>query len=236
MQRNASADTLPSPCSCFTAFELSAIFSSHTTSLLTRCSCDVMYCRNTWIVNMKMSAKSGRNMLTIAAPWRMTTCTTGVGELSCTGTRSSMQPPRSESTSCHRVLPLRVQCQALGKIFGFLRSHVPNTLFRKKGSMTARCLTRTSTWKVDALRKDSPTGDMRQKKHVSVEGGASSTDWRENFLETSVSSSMWYILFSARWSVVLLNCNLHESCYLALCCLKLPQCLHHHLTLTGWLS
>ena len=52
--------------------------------------------------------------------------------------------------------------------------------------MTAYCLTRTSTWKVDALRKDSPTGDMQQKKHVSVEGGASTTYWRENFLETSV--------------------------------------------------
>ena len=81
------------------SIKLSARCSSHTTSLLTRCSCDVMYGRNTWIVNKKMSAKSGRNMLTIAASSRMTTCTTGVGGLSCTGTRSSKQPPRSESTS-----------------------------------------------------------------------------------------------------------------------------------------
>ena len=81
------------------AFKLFARCSSHTTSLLTCCSCDVMYDRNTWVVNKKMSAKSGRNMLTIEAPSRMTICTTGVGELSCTGTRSSKQPPRSESTS-----------------------------------------------------------------------------------------------------------------------------------------
>ena len=96
MQKNAAADTFPSPCSCF---KLSARCSSHTTSLLTCSSCDVMYGRNTSIVNKKMSAKSCRNILTIAAPSRMTTCTTGVGELSCTGTRSSKQPPRSKSTS-----------------------------------------------------------------------------------------------------------------------------------------
>ena len=81
------------------AFKLSARCSSHTTSLLTWCSCVVMYGRSTWIVNKKMSAKSGRNMLTIAVSSRMTTCTTGVGELSCTGTRSSKQPPRSKTTS-----------------------------------------------------------------------------------------------------------------------------------------
>ena len=70
----------------------------------------VMYSRNIWIVNKKMSAKSDRNMLAIAAPSRMTTCTTGVGELSCTGTRSSKQPSRSKSTSLHQILPLRVLC------------------------------------------------------------------------------------------------------------------------------
>ena len=80
-------------------FKLSARCSSYTNRLLTCCSCDVMYDRNTWIVNKKMSPKSGRNMLTFAAPSRMTTCTTGVEELSCTGTRSSKQPPRSKSTS-----------------------------------------------------------------------------------------------------------------------------------------
>ena len=73
------------------AFKLSARCSSHTTSL--------MYGRNTWIVNKKMSATSGWNMLTIAASSRMTTCTTGVGELPCTWTRSSKQPPRSKSIS-----------------------------------------------------------------------------------------------------------------------------------------
>ena len=81
------------------AFKLSARCSLHTTSLLTCCSCDVMYGRNTWIVNKKIFAKSGQNMLTIAASSRMTTCTTGVGELSCIGTRSSKQPPRSKSIS-----------------------------------------------------------------------------------------------------------------------------------------
>ena len=81
------------------AFKLSARCSSHTTSLLTCCSCDLMYGRNTWIVNKKMSAKSGRNMLTIAASSRITTCTTGMEELPWTWTRSSKQPPRSESTS-----------------------------------------------------------------------------------------------------------------------------------------
>ena len=80
-------------------FQLSARSLSHTISLLACCCCDVMYGRNTWIINKKMSAKSGRNMLTIAAPSRMTTCTTGVGELFCTGTRSSKQPSRSKSTS-----------------------------------------------------------------------------------------------------------------------------------------
>ena len=82
------------------SIKLSVRCSSHTTSLLTCCSCDVMWCRNTWIINKKMSAKSGRNILTIAASSRMMTCVTGVAELSCTGTRSSKQPPRSESTSC----------------------------------------------------------------------------------------------------------------------------------------
>ena len=91
------------------AFKLSAKCSSHTTSLLTCCSCDVMYGRNTWIVNKKMSAKSGRNMLTIAAPSRMTTCTTGVGELSCTRDLPSSHPDQS-LLHVHQMLPLRVLC------------------------------------------------------------------------------------------------------------------------------
>ena len=81
------------------AFKLSVKCSTQTTSLLTCCSCDMMYGRNIWIVNKKMPKKSDRNMLTIAAPPRMTTCTTGVGELCCTGTRSSKKSPKSESTS-----------------------------------------------------------------------------------------------------------------------------------------
>ena len=81
------------------ASKLSARCSSHATSLLTCYSCGVVYGRNTWIVNKKLSANSGRNILMIAASSRTTTCTTVVEELFCTGTRSSKQPPRSESTS-----------------------------------------------------------------------------------------------------------------------------------------
>ena len=68
-----------------------------------------------------------RNMLTIAAPSRMTTCTTGVGELSCTGTRSSKQPPRSVFFTfircCHFTCFVVQRYQALDMIFGlFMRS------------------------------------------------------------------------------------------------------------------
>ena len=104
-------------------------------------------------------------------------------------------------------------------------------------NLTALCLTRTSTWKVDALRKVSPTGGMPQKKHVSVEGGASSTDWWVNFLEAAVLSSMRDFLFSAHSNSVLLNCNQQESRHLAWCCWKVASMhTHHHLTLIGWLS
>ena len=98
MQTNAAADTFPSPCSCF-SLRSSYLRDVHPTQLVCPHIAVVMWCMNTCIVNNKMSAKSGRNMLTLAAPSRMTTCMTGVGELSCTGTRSSKQPTRSESTS-----------------------------------------------------------------------------------------------------------------------------------------
>ena len=114
------------------AFKLSARCSSHATSLLTCCSCGVMYGRNIWIVNKKLSANSGRNILTIAAPSRTTTCTTGLGELSCLGTRSFKQQPRSESTSLHFRCCRSACCvvqryQALGVIFGLLCDHIRGT-------------------------------------------------------------------------------------------------------------
>ena len=34
---------------------------------------------------------------------------------------------------------------------------------------------------------------------------------------------MWDSLFSARWTVILLNCNLKESCHLTLCCRKIAS-------------
>ena len=66
--------------------------------------------------------------------------------------------------------------------------HSHRNIFSIIGYLTAHYLMRASIWK--ALRKVSPTGGMPQKKHVSEEGGASSTDWQENCLETSVLSSM----------------------------------------------
>ena len=73
---------------------------------------------------------------------------------------------------------------------------------------------------LDALRKVSLTGGMPQKKHVLVEGGASSIDWRVNFLEAAVLSSMRDFLFSARSSFVWLNYNRQEPWHLAWCCRK----------------
>ena len=74
-------------------------------------------------------------MLTIAAPSRMTTYTTGVGELSCTGTRSSKQPPISEYTSRSpdAATSRALMYYALDMIFGLLCDHVPSILVSQEG-------------------------------------------------------------------------------------------------------
>ena len=113
------------------AFKLSARCSSHTTSLLTCCNCDVMYGRKTSIVNKKISAKSGRNMLTIAAPSIMTTCTTAVEEFFVHGRDLPSSHPDQSLLHVHQMLLLRVLCcttlPGLGMIFGVLCDHVPST-------------------------------------------------------------------------------------------------------------
>jgi len=95
-------------------------------------------------------------------------------------------------------------------------------------NLTAHWLTRTSTWKVNALRKGSPTGGMPHNKHVSMEGSASSIDWRKNFLEASVLSSLWVL---SCWIAI------YQSHAIWLCIAgRWPQCTHYYVTLTGWLS
>ena len=110
------------------AFKLSARCLSHTNRLLTCCSCDVMYGRNTSIVNKKMSAKSVRNMLTIAALSRMTNCTSTVlygNEIFQAATQIRVY---FTFIRCCHLACLVVQCyKALGMIFGLLCNHVPST-------------------------------------------------------------------------------------------------------------
>ena len=79
---------------------------------------------------------------------------------------------------------------------------------------------------VDALCKDSsPSACLPQKKHWWIGFGNFSRLLRVYFLglfELELSSGAAF-LFSARWSFVLLNFSLHESCHLALCCWRLAS-------------
>ena len=79
------------------ALRLSATYSSHTTSTLWTCSCDIMYGKNTsFAYSEKVLAAPGLSMLTTAAPSKMTTCTLGLAAVSCNGTRSSRQLTKSD--------------------------------------------------------------------------------------------------------------------------------------------
>ena len=143
----------------------------------------VMYGRNIWIVNKNMSAKSGRNMLTIAAPSKSMTCTTGLEELSCTGTRSSKQPPRSESTwrssdaATSRVLLYNVTRHWVW----YLASYAIMSLER---SFARRAVREHTVWlehqherSMYCVKTFQPE-DTRQKKHISMEEVAFSIDRR----------------------------------------------------------
>ena len=117
-------------------------------------------------------------MLTIAAPSIMTTCTTGVVGIvlyrnDIFQAATQIRVHFTFIRRCHFAFFVVQHYQALDKIFGLLCDHVPSILVSQEGQYDSILSDSNINLKG---RKDSPTGDMQQKKHVSVEGGASSTD------------------------------------------------------------